>query len=92
MNPFSIITGLLGFVTGNKTAATVATGTVNGLSLAALIPGALYVLNHFDTFGPKIHALMSVPVMTVSAGDIAIVGVLFSFVLKLAHYLKSPGG
>lgn len=84
----NIIKMVLGALAGNTGVAQVGGAAVNLVSLAALVPGALYLLNHWDLITQATGQV----VYCVTLGDVGLIGALFAGIVKVAHILKSPNG
>lgn len=81
----TIIARILSLFTGGAAGA-VSHGVVNAISVTAMIPAVVWALDNV----PRLHDALAVPVITVTLGDAAVIGAALAFVLKLAHYLRSP--
>lgn len=75
----TLISALIGFFSqgvGSKIGNTVA----NGLTLAALAPLAIWFLGEKDKIAWAV---------TLTWGDVAVIGLIAAFVLKLVHYTRA---
>jgi hypothetical protein len=79
----SIISGVLGAVKGffsNGVGSTVGNGVANVAALAALAPAVIWLIVHKDE---------AAVTFTFTYGQLALIGVVMFFLLKIIHYTRA---